>query len=229
MSLREIRVYELPEIRFDEIENSDMMIIETLVDTWKISVADLKLLFGNENKIAAIYAELSELMKNYIGTNDSNIDKITSLLEEYGNYIRAFIQSISDIQNKNVILERTCNNFKKEIETLKNKADNVDIAIHDIDTVLDSLNERVTVLEESNATILNKLTANENVDKSQTKDISDILQQLSNIREDITALGGNNIENIENVQNTINKRITDMYEELLALIDDCHHNTPLIE
>ena len=219
-----IKIKELPDIVYDNIEDSDLLLVETSSDTYKMTVADAKSLFSADAKINALEEELTNLI-NLV--SESTTEKITKLTEQ----VTEISQNIS---NNNGNLSKALARIM-ELETgLKEANTKIDKNIEDIS----NLDKRITANEELLKThteeisaISNRVSALENnvSDLQQTtiihsKNIENIKTKLNELQDQIDKMGINTSEDLSKEVEALTKLVDEKYNELETQIDFWHHD-----
>lgn len=220
-----IKIKELPFISYDDIKDTDIMVVENKKDTFQSSIADMKKVFSCDSKIAAltenINKQLTELA-DIINTNNETIYKnINDLTDKMG----VIERNVDTITKKLATAENNIANHKDKIETLES-----DTKI--IKEILDE-NDRRNEQQNSNLESLNK---DNETNKSNIKDLQDLTDRhdkhLGDIDQELeyhkNLINQNKEETDQTIQDNyeyLNNRIQSKYMELLSIIDFYHHLT----
>lgn len=221
-------IHDLPEIRFITVKPTDIMVLENEADTWKIPVADLQLLFSNDAKIQAVYDELLELINNNKDSDTESISNILITLEEYNNKINSLIESSANIVSRVVTIENNISTLQTDLKNLTDRVTTAESRLDSIDKILDALDKRIAALESDNKTNKEKITKIESKNTQQDASITEINTAIKELKELIESYNGVSTDALNKVEKELRDKITEKYNELLQIIDECHHQTPLI-
>lgn len=226
---RYTKIHELPEKRYVDVSDTDILVIEDNEDTWHIPLGDLKMLFSNDAKINAMYQDLLDRIHRIEVENSSNNDNILEILENHTTQINALTESINNLNIRMTKIEHNITTIQSDINSLTERVETNENNITNINTVLDEHHDRISILEADN---------NKNKD-----DISNIQTDITNIRGDIVNINdainqlnelienynGVSVDSIIKLKEELTEEIINKYEALLNLIDQCHHQIPIIE
>lgn len=221
-------IHDLPEIRFTNVKPTDIAVLENEADTWKIPVADLQLLFSNDSKIQAIYNELLELINSNKDSSTESISSILNKLDEYNNKINSLIESSSNIVSRVVTIENNISTLQIDLKKLTDRVTTTETRLDGIDKILDALDKRIAALESDNKTNKEKITKIESKNTQQDTAIIDINNTIKELKELIESYNGVSTDSLNKVEKELKETITEKYNELLQIIDECHHQTSII-
>ena len=221
--MSKIKVSELPQISYKDLKDSDIVLVETGKDTYKMTVADAKVLFSCDTKINA----LSEAVSNQIDelseyTKDTNTGIITRL-EQLEQAVNNTTSNSSKLAERITKLEETSSLHDNRISTneenilaLSLRADahdetfnNTDERINNINLNIDSIESNIDSLAEIARTNVENITSIGNT-------LNDLQDQIDNLK---TSTGGNLEEKVQELTELVNSR----YDELQNQIDFWHH------
>lgn len=218
-----VKIKELPEKQYPELEPTDVMVLEDASDTKQITIEQLKLFFSSDEKIQAITnylenltAELDRKLEDHVkdcdGVNDNIESKLSNLFEDHERtkaQVGDIQEQLIDAQNDITDIKDHQTTIDSQILELQNSVSDHDKRILSIESKISDHEDRIAILEKDNTT--NK----ENITQLQKE-----LQSLFNhVTEEIQRLD----EKITQI-NTENHDYTDTaYNNLMLYIDYYHH------
>lgn len=180
------KIHELPEKRFDNVNDTDFMVIDDINDTYRIPIADLKYIFSNDKKIQAIYTELHE-----------KISSMEEILAELGvnttisiNELSTKVELLANAVNKNI---GDINVIKSQISALQESV--VNLTDKDIDT-----DRRVTKLELEITTVQDEVGDHDTIITNHENILNELKTKSDTVREEFNTA----LETITQLQQTIN-------------------------
>lgn len=223
MAANTVKIRELPVKVYDDINSTDIMVIEDTIDTKQITIEDLQIFFSSDKKITALKDALekqindlsNELEKkiNNLSTKDSDLKKkLDDLYNDHENTKKRLgdlIERVVDISN---LLDKTIDRVSTNEKAIKNLQDFTAAIRKDLDDAISNINkhaERLTAIEAKNTEQDKRLTDNE-------KNISDLDKKVT--------------DNINRIDNTIAGNASDakaysdqLYDQIMMYIDYYHH------
>lgn len=218
-----VKIKELPQKQYTEIQSTDIMVIEDSDDTYQTTVEALRLYFSNDEKLQAIidrveeiYNELekdiSDTLKDIDDTTDDLETRIQNLYEDHertkeqlGKLREDLTDAQNDIKNMKDHLDENDSSIKDLQDLVKNHEDRLKTE----ESKSDDHEKRIVSLETDNDTNKEKIA-------NLQKDLSDFKQEMAN---EINRLD-NRITSI----NTENHEYTDKaYDNIMLYIDYYHH------
>lgn len=221
-------IYELPKIRYTQTKDSDIIPIENENDTWHIPLGDLKMLFSNDEKINAIYQDLLSRINNLESHMTEQFEAIQQILENHESQITNLTEDVANLNVRMTTAENNTSSLTKRVTSLEERVTTVETDITAINKTLDAHNDRITQLESTVSQITVDIDSIKEQLQQHTDAISQIQQDIIDINkkiEEINAVTGDNLEELEKI---LREEIISKYEELLSIIDECHHQTPII-
>lgn len=223
-----IHIHELPEMRYNQVQDTDMIPIENDNDTWYIPVADLKMLFGNDTKINAIYNSLLEMIKKLEHNCTGQMDEINQVLSEHTQQIKSIIENIQKMNGRITKVENKVATIEGDLATLTKKVQTIEDQIAEINATIDKHNTRISDLEEKMAVIEEDIAGIHKTINRHDEDITQIQSDIKTIYKKIEDMNAVSTDMIEELEKKLTDQIIQKYEELLDIIDECHHQTPII-
>ena len=220
-----IKIKELPVIRYDEIQDTHITIVETKEDTYQASIADMKKVYSCDAKLSAIVDAINEKLQELEDLINSNNETIYGALQE--------------LKDALGVIENNVKNLTTRLKTAEDKLENHESRIGDLETsnsqILERLDENDQINQDQNQKINSLINDNE-TNKQNIEDLRDKIQEhdehLSEIDqtlEDHKQLIDSNKEETDNIINEnfeyLNDRLQRKYMELLSIIDFYHHLT----
>lgn len=218
-----VKIKELPQKQYAEIQSTDIMVIEDSDDTYQTTVEALRLYFSNDEKLQAIIDRVEEIyneLEKDISDTLKNIDDITDDLETriqnlYEDHERTKEQlgklreDLTDAQNDIKNMKDHLDENDSSIKDLQDLAKNHEDRLKNEESKSDDHEKRIVSLETDNDTNKTKIA-------NLQKDLSDFKQEMAN---EINRLD-NRITSI----NTENHEYTDKaYDNIMLYIDYYHH------
>lgn len=223
-----VHIHELPEIRYSNTKDTDIIPIENEHDTWKIRLGDLKMLFSNDNKINAIYNDLLNKINNLQSSTTENMDEIREILSNHASQISNLTEDVSDLNVRMTKAENTIVELQRRVSSLEERVTTTETNISSINKTLDSQNNRITQLEGDVTTIKSDISTLQTTVQEHGDSITSINQSIQDIIKKIEDMSAVSIDNLEELEQKLTQEIINKYEELLSIIDECHHQTPII-
>lgn len=223
-----IHIHELPEMRYNQVQDTDMIPIENDNDTWYIPVADLKMLFGNDAKINAIYESLLEIIKKLEHNCTGQMDEINQILSEHTQHIKSIIEDIQKVNGKITKIENRVTTVEGDLKSLSKKVQTIEDQIAEINATIDKHNTRISDLEQKMTVVEQDIANIEKTINRHDEDISQIQSDIKTIYKKIEDMNAVSTDMIEELEKKLTDQIIQKYEELLDIIDECHHQTPII-
>lgn len=220
------KIHELPVMDYFETKDTDIFVIENARDTYQISLADMKLLLSNDAKILGIYNELSKAIQS-INTRiddmhlDNTFNDITANFESILQTLSRNNQSIVELQNSVEVLNTRINSLDQRATILEENVSNINIANNNFNELINDIN---TKLDDYKTDIDNL--------KTSSTDISTIINQIkedmANIDSKIQDMNSISMDTLANMKSELQDEFNGKYEEVMQIIDDNFHQTPII-
>ena len=176
-----IKIKELPVKEFKDINLTDIMVIEDTVDTYQITVEDLKLLFSSDEKMQQIYESLSGKFNNLA---DELAKLSTHVDDEYERLDTKYNNLFEDHERTKEILGKVREDLvdaQNDIIEINKHLDLVDSEIKELQNASADHENRIVALEKDNATNKANIKALQTDNEKNKKDIA-------KLQEDLTAL-----------------------------------------
>lgn len=223
-----IHIHELPEIRYNDVPDTAIIPIETEVDTWHILISDLKMLFSNDAKINSIYNSLMESIKRLETTFGESIESILETINDHDTQIKNLTEDVSKLNVRVTTLENNYETISGDLSGITERVSTIENNILSINQTLDNHNARITELENNVDIIKSDINDMKTTISNHGDSITQIQEDITEIYKQIDNMNAVSSDTIENLDNKLTELIQNKYEELLQLIDECHHQTPII-
>lgn len=227
--MSKIKINELPEIRYNNVNDDDICIIENFQDTYKIPVSDLKIIFSNDNKINGIYSSLL----NRINDLSLSLAENTNKYDEWFNKIEYalnenIINNINRLIDENIKIKQQLENNKNDITEIMSLITGINLNINNINSAIENLNERVQLLENDNTTNKTNISNNTNNISTNKTNISNNTKDIEQLKKDLANINAVSKESITELDTELKELINQKYDELLKLIDQYGHLNPIL-
>lgn len=218
-----VKIKELPEKQFADIQPTDIMVIEDSADTFQISAEDLQKFFSNDEKLQAIIdrveeiydtldSEIKDAIKDF---NDSNTDfetRLSNLFEDHEltkQQVGKLREDLTDAQNDIIKIKEHLEDNDSDILDLQETAKDHETRIKNLEDKATDHEERIVALEEDN-------------DTNKTN-IANLQQEMKDFKTEMA----NEIKRLDDKitqTNSENHEYTDKaYDNLMLYIDYYHH------
>ena len=218
-----VKIKELPEKQFADIQPTDIMVIEDSADTFQISAEDLQKFFSNDEKLQAIIdrveeiydtldSEIKDAIKDF---NDSNTDfetRLSNLFEDHEltkQQVGKLREDLTDAQNDIIKIKEHLEDNDSNIADLQETAKDHETRIKNLEDKATDHEERIVALEEDN-------------DTNKTN-IANLQQEMKDFKTEMA----NEIKRLDDKitqTNSENHEYTDKaYDNLMLYIDYYHH------
>lgn len=222
------RIKDLPEIRYVDVKDTDILLIENEEDTYRIPVSDLRVLLSCDSKIKAVYDELiAEITKVAEFSAEKAVEHDNKLLE-HDNTIRAAVSTVQNMTARMTNYERIMTGAVEDMKQLNKKVDAYDESVKGVHSTLDDLNERLTDIETELPNVKQDITDIQNTSTDYSQAIADIRSQLATIDKAIEDLGGATIENVTEVREQLTTKMEEMFDALTKMVDERHHHIAIV-
>lgn len=227
--MSKIKINELPEIRYNNVNDDDICIIENFQDTYKIPVSDLKIIFSNDNKINGIYTSLL----NRINDLSLSLAENTNKYDEWFNKIEYalnenIINNINRLIDENIKIKQQLESNKNDIIEIMSLITGINLNINNINSAIENLNERVQLLENDNTTNKTNISNNTNNISTNKTNISSNTKDIEQLKKDLANINAVSKESITELDTKLKELINQKYDELLKLIDQYGHLNPIL-
>lgn len=218
-----IKIKELPEKQYPEINPTDIMVIEDTSDTKQITVEQLQLFFSSDKKLQAIidqmekeFAEIRKYIEDHlkdIVNKDEELEiRLNNLFEDHERtkqQVGKIQENLVDAQNDIIEIFKRLNGLDSEAEDIQKIIADHEKRIIEEEKISKDHEKRITVLEKDNQ--INK------------DDILDLQTDLNNfkvyVKNEIDRLD----KKIDNVNKENHEYANKMYDQIMLYIDYYHH------
>lgn len=218
-----VKIKELPQKQYSEIQSTDIMVIEDSDDTYQTTVEALKLYFSNDEKLQAIIDRVeeiyTELEKNINDTfkdiNDATSDleaKVQNLFEDHERtkeQLGKIREELTDAQN--------------DIKTIYDHLDENDSLISDIQSSIKDHEARLKVEESKSDDYEKRISLLESDNETNKSNISNLQKDISDFKQEMA----DEIKRLDDritAVNTDNHEYSDKYYDNIMLYIDYYHH-----
>lgn len=208
MTVPEIKIYELPSKHRQDVNGSEYMVIDDGIDTKKITVEELQLIFSADNKISALSTHVEKIIS-------AALNEISQLEKSIANKLSTYEGSVSD-------LSAQIEDAKRQIGVLQESILKHDKSIEEFTTHFNTLDKSIETIKNSiqtNSSNISNLTKQVN---ANTNDIITLKNSVNTDSENITNLTNELAtlkKTVSDNYTTLNKKITDLDDKLTKYID----------
>lgn len=220
----QIKIAELPQKgHADGIKDTDLMILEDTVDTYKVLVKDLKIVFSADEKITAMRTNLENQIKNVQKQVDNLTTKYDKSISNLEGQYATVNQDITDVKKKMQALQQSQLQLETSVSNLDQKttqnANNItDLFSKYATQDRDISNLKSTVKNHSDQIAIMGQTLNTN-----SADISALQTRCTNIENNINVISGTLQKNIDNLRSDLTTYADTLYDRCIKYIDYYHH------
>lgn len=217
----DVKIKELPIKLFENLEDTNIILIEDATDTYQITLEQIKMYFTGDNKINDALTEIN--------------NKIDSFKQEVNEKVQQVIDSNTALNTAVTNLSADHENTKLQLGALTEKVTGIENNVTEINTHLennDSLIEGLTTKTEDHETRITALEAlvQPTVLEGLIKDNEQNKKDIAKLREDLDALSehvdtslGDLGTDEEGNPLSVQQYVQKMYDELMKYIDYYHH------
>lgn len=220
-----IKIKELPVIPYDDIKDTDIMVVENKEDTHQASIADMKKVFSCDAKLSAITDSINkqlEELEKVINDNNSiiteNIEQLENELGVAKNNINSILKRLNTAEDTIVSHGNRITTLEKETTTIKNRLD-------ENDEMNERQNENLDSLNKDNETNQSNIKDLQDLTQEHSEHLSQIDQTLDDHKELIDSNKEETDKTAQENFDYLNDRLQRKYMELLSIIDFYHHLT----
>ena len=220
----QIKIAELPQKGYaDGIKDTDLMILEDTVDTYKVLIKDLKIVLSADEKINALRTNLENQIKNVQNQVDNLTTKYDKSISNLEGQYDTVNQDITDVKKKMQTLQQSQLQLETNVKNLDEKAsqnasDISDLMSkcashdHDISNLKSEVESHNTQIADMGQTLANN-----------SADILALKERCTNIENSITIANGTLQKNIDNLRSDLTSYADTLYDRCIKYIDYYHH------
>lgn len=218
-----VKIKELPEKQFADIQPTDIMVIEDSADTFQISAEDLQKFFSNDEKLQAIIdrveeiydtldSEIKDAIKDF---NDSNTDfetRLSNLFEDHEltkQQVGKLREDLTDAQNDIIKIKEHLEDNDSDIADLQETTKDHETRIKNLENKATDHEERIVALEEDNDTNKTNIA---NLQQEMKDFKTEMANEIKRLDDKITQTNSDNHEYTD-----------EAYDKLMMYIDYYHH------
>lgn len=218
-----VKIKELPEKQFIDIQPTDIMVIEDSADTFQISAEDLQKFFSNDEKLQAIIdrveeiydtldSEIKDAIKDF---NDSNTDfetRLSNLFEDHEltkQQVGKLREDLTDAQNDIIEIKEHLEDNDSDIADLQETAKDHETRIKNLEDKATDHEERIVALENDNDTNKTNIA---NLQQEMKDFKTEMANEIKRLDDKITQINSENHEYTDKA-----------YDNLMLYIDYYHH------
>ena len=199
------------------------MILEDTIDTYKVLVKDLKIVFSADEKITAMRANLENQIKNVQKQVDNLTTKYDKSISNLEGQYATVNQDITDVKKKMQVLQQSQLQLETSVSNLDQKttqnANNItDLFSKYATQDRDISNLKSTVKNHSDQIAIMGQTLTTNSDN-----ISALQTRCADIENSITVVNGTLQKNIDNLRSDLTTYADTLYDRCIKYIDYYHH------
>lgn len=220
----QIKIAELPQKgHADGIKDTDLMILEDTIDTYKVLVKDLKIVFSADEKITAMRTNLENQIKNVQKQVDNLTTKYDKSISNLEGQYATVNQDITDVKKKMQALQQSQLQLETSVSNLDQKTTQNANNITDLfskyatqDREISNLKSTVKNHSDQIAIMGQTLTTN-------SDNISALQTRCADIENSITVVNGTLQKNIDNLRSDLTTYADTLYDRCIKYIDYYHH------
>lgn len=223
MNVPQIKIHDLSLKIQQDVNDSDIMVIEDGNDTKKITIADLKLLFSADNKISSLQQSIDKQLTAMVNEINGISRSVQSSLSSYEGSVADLSSQIEDAKRQIGILQQSILNYADTSNTTNSTLDTLVKTVDDLKITVSnnskSISDLTTSTNQTESTIsqLSMLVSN------NTKSISVISQALEGLSK-VVVDNYNELSNkITDLDNKLTAYIDKKYDNAIKYIDYYHH------
>ena len=220
----QIKIAELPQKgHADGIKDTDLMILEDTIDTYKVLVKDLKIVFSADEKITAMRTNL----ENQINNVQKQVDNLTTKYDK----------SISNLEGQYATVNQDITDVKKKMQALQQSQLQLETSVSNLDQKTTQNANNITDLFSKYATQDRDISNLKSIVKSHSDqiaimgqtlttnsaDISALQTRCTNIENNINVISGTLQKNIDNLRSDLTTYADTLYDRCIKYIDYYHH------
>lgn len=222
------KIHELPRQSAENIKDSDIVIIENELDTYHISVGDLKSIFSCDNKLQAMYNSLMEIINNFGGSVQNIATQFNEFLNNYEAEIGALHIDINKNSQNIVEIKNDISRILNSIELIDRRVESLEIRMQNVETEIENHNTQIINIKNTIEQQAVDIEALKEKDLDLQSQINILKNQIQNIITDIDGMGAVSEELVNSLINEINIKIDNKYTEIMQILDDKFHQIPII-
>lgn len=220
----QIKIAELPEKGYaSDIKDTDLLILEDTVDTYKTTVKDLKLVFSADEKLNA-------LRKNIASQIDNMQKQVDNFTTKYDKDISALKGQYASVNDDITSVKNKMGELQQDQLLLDTKVSNIDSRVTQNTTNISDLFSKYAVQDRDISNLkstveshTNQLTAMGQTLTQNTNDIYALQSRCTNIEASITSVSGTLQKNIDNLRTDLTSYADTLYDKCIQYIDYYHH------
>lgn len=220
-----IKIKALDEIEYEDVKDTDNVVLDNGEDTYRISVESLKILLSQDNKIKLfteeINAKVAEINKRCTEVEkdvDQRLQNFSSIFSITRNNLNNVIDKVSKLESDNMALKNFTDELSDKLNTLQDNYNSLKLTVDGFDESIRSCNETVE-------SFTDKIQENTTSIDSINRSIKNINESITSIREAMNTSQSSITDSIKNNNTELTTLIDTKYNDLKKQIDYWHHET----
>lgn len=219
-----IKISELDDMLNDSVRDSDHLIIDNGNDTYKISIEELKIVFGlNEQldiiskKVDSFIDSTKKEIDDMKDTLEKEISNISSMSKSVNQNVKTLTEIVDTMQGEIDALRDRCNSMENVNSTNSQNIEELQLNLVTIGQNISKTNNDISSLNTSMSNLSNLVNTFDNRISTNTNSIS-------NIQSSITNLENKQNNDISSVNSKLTELVENKYLSLKEQIDYWHHS-----
>lgn len=221
----EVKIRELEQISSDEIQDTDLMVIETSSDTRSILINELKIIFSADKKISAVQESLLKTIAEQKAELDEAINNILDSIELDEAQLKELSAYMEQSKEQTLKIQKNILDLQKLTETHTETLDNINNLLEQYGELLSTHSEDISSLQELIETHTEEIKAIQQDLQTNADNIAGLEEKYNTYTEDnnlnIKELKKADADNIK----ALKKYTDDAYDNIMNYIDYYHHYT----
>lgn len=220
----QIKIAELPQKgHADGIKDTDLMILEDTIDTYKVLVKDLKIVFSADEKITAMRTNLENQIKNVQEQVDNLTTKYDKSISNLESQYATVNQDITDVKKKMQALQQSQLQLETSVSNLDQKTTQNANNITDLFSKYATQDREISNLKSTVKSHSNQIAIMGQTLTTNSDNISALQTRCADIENSITVVNGTLQKNIDNLRSDLTTYVDTLYDRCIKYIDYYHH------
>lgn len=220
----QIKIAELPQKgHADGIKDTDLMILEDTIDTYKVLVKDLKIVFSADEKITAMRTNLENQIKNVQKQVDNLTTKYDKSISNLEGQYATVNQDITDVKKKMQALQQSQLQLETSVSNLDQKTTQNANNITDLFSKYATQDRDISNLKSTVKNHSDQIAIMGQILTTNSADISALQTRCTNIENNINVISGTLQKNIDNLGSDLTTYADTLYDRCIKYIDYYHH------
>ena len=218
-----IKIKELPQKQYSEIDPTDLMVIEDTSDTKQITLQDLRLFFSNDEKLQSILSRIDEIYEELSKNIDDTFKDITEGQSDLERRITNLFEDHERNKKQLGKIREDLTDAQNDIKEILDHLEQNDSDISDLQTVAKDHEKRIKDLEDKAEDHETRLGLLEGDNETNKTNIANLQSDLQEFKQEMVS----EIQRLDDRITTINSEnheYTDTaYGNIMLYIDYYHH------